>query len=63
MENTKIVNISETARDRGILSDILIITRVIEYPMYKGKISIFATFDAHLGFLLKLKNCKYLRNC
>ena len=29
--------------------------------MYKGKISIFAAFEAHLGFLLKLKNCKYLR--
>ena len=28
--------------------------------MEKGKISIFATFGLHLGFLRKMKKCEYL---
>ena len=28
--------------------------------MQRGKISIFATFGGHLGFLRKMKKCEYL---
>ena len=31
-----------------------------EYPMQRGKISIFATFGGHIGFLRK--KCEYLEN-
>ena len=30
--------------------------------MPRGKISIFATFGGHLGFLRKMKKCEYLEN-
>ena len=30
--------------------------------MPRGKISIFATFGVHLGFLRKMKKCEYLEN-
>ena len=30
--------------------------------MQRGKISIFATFGGHLGFLRKVKKCEYLEN-
>ena len=30
--------------------------------MQRGKISLFATFGGHLGFLRKMKKCEYLEN-
>ena len=30
--------------------------------MLRGKISIFATFGGHVGFLRKMKKCEYLEN-
>ena len=46
----KIENISETVRDRAILSKLLAQRVVKGYPMQKGKFSIFATFGGHLRF-------------
>ena len=46
----KSVNISKTLRDRAISSEFLT-HRVVQDPMQGGKISIFATFGGHLGFL------------
>ena len=43
-------NISQSVRDRAISSKFLIHRVVQECPMQRGKISIFATFDGHLGF-------------
>ena len=57
------MNISKTVRDRAILSEFL--TRRItvqDYPMERGKFSIFATFGGHFGFLWKMKKCVYLEN-
>ena len=48
------MNISKTVRDRTILSDFLTCMVVQECPMQRGKISIFATFGGHLGFLRKI---------
>ena len=31
-----------------------------ECPVQRGKISFFATFGGHLGFLLKMEKCQYL---
>ena len=45
-----------------ILSEFLTHRVVQEYPMQRGKISIFATFGGHLGFLRKMKKCEYLEN-
>ena len=44
------VNISETVRDRAISREFLTHMVVQEYPVPRRKISIFATFDGHLGF-------------
>ena len=57
------MNISKTVRDRAISSEFLTHRVVQEYPMQKGKISIFVTFGGHLGFLRKMKKCEYLENC
>ena len=54
------MNISNTVRDRAISSEFLTHRVVQEYPMQRGKISIFVTFDGHLGFLRKMKKCEYL---
>ena len=43
-------NISETVRDRAISSEFLTQRVVQVYPVRRGKISIFTTFDGHLGF-------------
>ena len=43
-ENEKNVNISKTIRDRAILSKFLTHRVVQEYPMQRGKISIFRHF-------------------
>ena len=59
------MNISKTIRDRAILSEFLTHRVVQECPMQRGKISIFATFGGHLGFLRKMKSVnisKTLRN-
>ena len=56
------MNISKTVRDRAISSEFLTHRVVQEYPMQRGKISIFATFGGHLGFLGKMKKCEYLEN-
>ena len=61
-ENEKVVNISKTVRDRATSSEFLTYRVVQEYPMQRGKFSIFATFGAHLGFLRKMKKCEYLEN-
>ena len=61
-ENEKSVNISKTVRDRAISTEFLTRSVVQEYPMQRGKISIFATFGGHLGFLRKMKKCEYLEN-
>ena len=58
----KMTNISQTVRDRAISSEFLTCRVVEEYPMQRGKISIFATFGGHLGFLQKMKKCEYLEN-
>ena len=50
------MNISKFIRDRAISSEFLTHRVVQECPMQKGKISIFATFGSHLGFLRKMKN-------
>ena len=42
-----------------ILSEFLTRRVVQEYPIPRGKISIFATFGGHLGFLRKMKKCEY----
>ena len=61
MENEKkIVNIPKTVRDRAISSEFLTQRVVPEYPMQRGKISIFATLGGHLGFLRNMKKCEYL---
>ena len=57
------VNILKTVRDRAISSKFLIRRVVEDYPMQRGKISIFATFGGHLGFLRKMMKCEYLKNC
>ena len=57
------MNISKTVRDRAISSEFL--TRrvtVQEYPIQRGKFSIFAIFGGHFGFLRKMKKCEYLEN-
>ena len=59
---SKITNISQTIRDRAISSEFLTQRVVQECPMQRGKISIFATFGGHLGFLQKMKKCEYLEN-
>ena len=46
----KITNISQTVKDRTISSEFFIRRLVQEYPVPKGKISIFATFGGYLGF-------------
>ena len=46
----KIENISETVRERVILSKFLTHRVVQECPVARGKISIFATFGGHLVF-------------
>ena len=61
-KNEKSVNISKTVRDRAILSEFFTHRVVQECPMRRGKISIFATFGGHLGFLQKMKKCEYLEN-
>ena len=68
-ENGKGVNISKTIRDRAISSEFLTdlvvpeyVLVVPEYVMQRGKISIFTTFDGHLGFLRKMKKYQYLEN-
>ena len=38
------------------MSEFLTHRVVQEYPMQRGKISVFATFGDHLGFLRKIKN-------
>ena len=58
----KSVNISKTVRDRAFSREFLTRRVVQEYPMESGKISIFATFGGHLGFLQKMKKCEYLEN-
>ena len=50
------MNISKTVRDRVISSKFFTNRVVQEYPMQRGKISIFATFGGHLGFLRKMKD-------
>ena len=55
-------NISQTVKDRAISSDFLTHRVVQEYPMQRGKISIFATFGSYLGILRKMKKCEYLEN-
>ena len=49
-ENEKSVDISKIIRDRAILSKFLTHRVVQQYPIQRGKISIFATFGVHLGF-------------
>ena len=44
------VNILKIIRDRAIFSQVLTHRVVQEYPIQRGKISIFATFGGHLGF-------------
>ena len=51
----------KTVRDRAISSEFLTNRVVQEYPIQRGKISIFATFGGHLGFLRKMKKCKSLK--
>ena len=58
----KSVNISKTVIDRAISSEFLTCRVVQECPVERGKISIFATFGGHLGFLQKMKKCQYLEN-
>ena len=58
----KSVNISRTVRDRAISSEFSTHRVLLECPMQRGKISIFATFGGHLGFLWKMKKCEYLEN-
>ena len=58
----KSVNISKTERDRAISSEFLTHMVVIEQPIQRGKISLFATFVGHLGFLRKMKKFEYLEN-
>ena len=58
----KNVNISKTVRDTVISSEFLTHRVVQECPMQRGKISLFATFGSHLGFLQKMKKCEYLEN-
>ena len=60
-ENRK-VSISQTVRDRAISSKFLTHRVVQESPVQRGKISIFATFGGHLGFLRNMKKCQYLKN-
>ena len=45
-----IENVSETVRARVISSEFLTLMVVQEYPVPRGKISIFLTFGGHLGF-------------
>ena len=45
-----------------ILSEFFTCRVVQEYPMQRGKISIFDTFGGHLGFLQKMKKCEYLES-
>ena len=61
-ENIKNVNISKTVRGTAISNEFLTHRVVQECPMQSGKISIFATFGGHLGFLRKMKKCEYLEN-
>ena len=46
----KSLNILKTIRDRAISSECLTRRVVQEYPVPRGKISVFATFGGHLGF-------------
>ena len=57
----KSVNNSRTVRDRTISSKFLTHRVVLEYPRQGGKISIFATFGGHLGFLAGNKTLKISR--
>ena len=52
------MNISKTVRYRAISSEFLTQRVVQDYPMPREKISIFATFGGHLGFLRKMKKCE-----
>ena len=54
MENEKYEYL-ETVRDRVISSEFLTQRIVQVCPMQGGKISTFATFGSHLGFLRKMK--------
>ena len=56
------MNISKTVRDRAISREFLTHRVVQEYPMQRGKISIFATFGGHVVFQRKMKKCEYLEN-
>ena len=56
------MNISKTVRDRVISSEFLTRRVAQECPVQRGKISIFATFGGHLGFLRKIEKCQYLEN-
>ena len=58
----KSVNISKTVRDRAISSEFLTRGVAQECPVQRGKISIFATFGGHFGFLRKIEKCQYLEN-
>ena len=58
----KSVNISKTVRDRAISSEFLTRRVVQDSLVQRGKISIFATFGGHLGFLRKMEKCQYLEN-
>ena len=56
------MNISKTVRDRAISSEFLTRRVAQECPVQRGKISIFATFGGHFGFLQKIEKCQYLEN-
>ena len=56
------MNISKTVTDTAISSEFLTRRVVQECPVERRKISFFATFGGHLGFLRKMKKCEYLEN-
>ena len=56
------MNISKTVRDRAISSEFLTRRVAQECLVQRGKISIFATFGGHFGFLRKIEKCQYLEN-
>ena len=56
------MNISKTVRDRAISSEFLTRRVAQECPVQRGKISIFASFGGHFGFLRKIEKCQYLEN-
>ena len=56
VKNWKIINISQTVRDRAISNEFSTHRVVQDYPMLRGKISILATLAAILDFSKKWKS-------